>query len=337
MTVSRPGSSWPLVTCMGEALVDFLPIEENGRTVAFRPHPGGSMLNVVVAMARLQGRTALATKVADDYFGRQLRAYAEGEAVDTRWLLPTDAPCTLAFVTFEDGEPSFTFYGDGAADTLLTPEDLPDALFTETAILHVGSIALLRGSTPAAVVGACERARGRAMLSLDPNIRPGLVRHEATYRATLERLLGLVDLVKVSVADLAWLAPGQGVGEVAEELVARGSALVVVTRGGAGVLAVRARATGHEMIELPAFPVEVADTVGAGDAFDGGLLTRLAELGVTNRPALEALTADALCDALRFAAAVAALNCTQPGADPPRRAEVEAFLAQAAGAGAPCA
>lgn len=315
----------PLITCMGEALIDFLPIDEAGRTTGFRIFPAGSLLNVAVACARLGQPVALATRLATDYFGRMLRAYAVAEGVDPRFLIDTDALSTLAFVAHVDGEPVFTFYGEGAADTLLTLEDLPPALFADTAILHFGSISLLRGSTPAATLAAAARLKGSALISLDPNLRPGLVRDEPAYRATLERAVALADVVKISAADLAWLMPGAPPAEAARALLARGPALVVVTRGGAGVLA--ARAAGRPL-ELPAFSVTVADTVGAGDSFNGGMLTRLAELDVTTRPALEALDDGRLAEALRFAAAVAAINCSRPGADPPRRAEVAAFLAR---------
>jgi fructokinase len=100
----------------------------------------------------------------------------------------------------------------------------------------------------------------------------------------------------------------------------------VVTRGGDGVLAAR---PGAALLELPAFRVALADTVGAGDSFNAGLLTRLAELGATTRSGLEQLPDTVLSEALRFAAAVAALNCTRPGADPPTRAEVDRFLRHA--------
>jgi fructokinase len=314
---------------MGEVLIDFLPLEERGRTVGFRMHPGGSLLNVAVACARLGQPVALATTIATDFFGRYLRAYAEGEGIDSRWLIDLPALSTLAFVAHEGGEPVFTFYGEGTADTLLTPEALPDELFSETAILHIGSISLLRGSTPDAVLAAVERLRGRALISLDPNLRPGLVKDEPGYRALLARLVGLVDLVKISAADLGWLMPGIALDEAARSLLALGPALVVVTRGGAGVLAVRAADAGRSLLNLPAFRVAVADTVGAGDSFNGGLLTCLAEAGAVTRGGLEALPDSDLVAALRYAAAVAAINCTRPGADPPRRAEVEAFLAHA--------
>ena len=328
----QPDPRRPLITCMGEILIDFLPVDEGGRTVGFRMHPGGSLLNVAVATARLGGRSALVTKTGTDFFGRYLRAYAEDEGIDTRWLSEMAAPSTLGFVTFAGGEPDFTFYGEGAADTRLTLDDLSDEIAAETAILHVGSISLLRGSTPATVIAACERMRGRALLSLDPNLRPSLILDEPAYRATLETLFGLVDVIKVSAADLAWLAPGRDVADVADDLLDRGPALVAVTLGEHGVLAVRRTVDGVATTNVPGFQVTVADTVGAGDSFDGGLLTQLAELGVTSRSALMSLAQDDLAEILRFAVAVAALNCSRPGADPPRRAEVEAHLAGPVGA-----
>lgn len=326
--VDGPAAAAPLVTCMGEILIDFLPIEESGRTVGFRMHPGGSLFNVAMAIARLGGRSALVSKTGTDFFGRYLRGVAEGERIDLRWLGRIDATSTLGFVTVEDGEPHFTFYGEGTADALVTAADLPDALFEESAILHVGSIALLRGSTPDAVVGACERLHGRALISLDPNLRPGLIRDEAGYRATLDRVVALADLVKVSAVDLGWWMPGRTPLEAAAALLDRGPALVVITRGGVGLVAARQGAADTiGSIELPTFQVPVADTVGAGDSFNGGLLARLAELGATRREAIAALSDADLEAALRFAAAVAAVNCTRPGADPPTRPELETFLA----------
>ena len=328
----QPDPPKPLITCMGEILVDFLPVDEGTRTVGFRMHPGGSLLNVAVAVARLGGRSALVTKTGTDFFGRYLRAYAQAEGIDTRWLSEVAAPSTLGFVTLDGGEPDFTFYGDGAADTRLTVDDLSDEMAAETAILHVGSISLLRGSTPATVIAACERMRGRALLSLDPNLRPSLVLDEPAYRATLETLFGLVDVIKVSAADLAWLAPGRDVGDAAVDLLDRGPALVAVTLGEAGVLAVRRTADGVATTMVPGFRVIVADTVGAGDSLDGGLLAQLAERGVTSRIALMRLAQDDLAEILRFAVAVAALNCSRPGADPPRRMEVDAYLSGPVGA-----
>lgn len=312
-----------LLACLGEILIDFLPIEGGGQTTGFSQHPGGAPFNVAVGLARLDKKVAFAGKVSTDLFGRYLRAYAEGQGIDTHFLLPSDAPTTLAFVTTEGGEPGYAFYGEGAADTTLLPGEVPPGLIEETGILHFGSISLLRGTTPAAVLATVERLDGRALLSFDPNVRPGLVCDESGYRALLTRLFGMSDLVKLSAADLEWLAPGEPVEKAASRLAEKGPSLVVVTLGGRGVLAVR----GAEKWEVPAFDVPVVDTVGAGDAFSAGLLAALADRGVFSREALGNLSNDEVASSLRFASAVSALTCMKAGADPPMRLEVERFLA----------
>jgi fructokinase len=330
----RRGGSVGRITCLGEALIDFLPIEEGGRLVGFRMHPGGSALNVAVAVARLGQPVALAGKLSTDLFGRYLRAYLEREGVHVGWLADVDAPSTLAFVATETGDPTFAFYGERAADSLVRTDDLPEALFAKTAILHVGSISLLRGTTPEAVLAACQRLAGRALLSFDPNLRPALVADEAAYRALLQRLAGLVDILKVSAVDLAWLASGRDLEAAAGELLAQGPALVVVTRGADGVLALRRNRRAPpgqtdgavSTYRLPAHVVDVVDTVGAGDAFTAGLMSWLRQRGVTLRVVLDALSRDELTAALSFAAAAAALNCTRAGANPPGSRAVRAFL-----------
>jgi fructokinase len=314
-----------LITSMGELLIDFLPIQEGDRTVGFRMHPGGSLLNVAVGIARLKSPVAFASKVSTDMFGRFLHEYVEGQHIDTRFLLDAPAQSTLAFVSIIDGEPHYSFYTTQTADTVLTIDELPEAMFDETRILHFGSISLLRGTTPEAVLGTAERLRGRALLSFDPNIRTGLINDEQAYRATLDRALGLADIVKISAVDLQWFAPDQSLEAAAADLLSHGAALVVVTRGGEGVFALRSG--DDQAIRLPSFKVEVVDTVGAGDSFSGGLLSSLGVRNVVSRAALEALSVSVLTDCIRFAAATSAITCTRAGADPPTRVEVEQFLA----------
>ena len=312
-----------LITCMGECLIDFLPLQKGGATAEFRMHAAGSLLNVAVSVRRLGQGVAFAGKVADDYFGRFLRAYMVAEGVDTRFLTRVAGRSTLAFVAMEDGQPSFCFYREGAADTLLTVVDVPEALLVETGILHVGSISLLSGSTPATVLATVERLKGVALLSLDPNVRPDMVEDEQRYRALLQRLFALVDVLKLSDADLAWLMPGVAAEQAVHVLLALGPELVVVTRGAEGAIAAKA---GIGVVRVAGFPVEVVDTVGAGDTFCGALLACLAQCGVMTRGALQGVSSEDLEGMLRFAAGAATINCTRAGANPPSSAEVEQFL-----------
>lgn len=320
-----------LITCLGEGLMDFLPIIEREETVGFRLAPGGSILNVAVGVARLGAPAAFAGKLADDVFGRRIRDHLIAGGVRAEFLVVAPGHTTLAFVTrgSAEAEPAFTFYGEGAADTLLTLDEVPAALYDETAVLHIGSISLLRGATPQTARAVAERLRGQALLSLDPNIRPNLVEDAPRYRATLDDLIAQTDALKLSVADLAWLEPGAEQDDplaVAARFVARGPALVALTLGAAGAVIVTV--SGYALHQ-PAGRVAVVDTVGAGDAFAAGLLCALAERGATTRAGLLALTQAQVAEVLRWATAVAALTCARTGANPPTRDETLAWLSDA--------
>ncbi len=273
-----------LITCMGECLIDFMPQQKGGAMVGFNMYPAGSILNVAVGLRRLGQPTAFACKLGNDFFGRYLRDYIEREDIDTRFLRTVEAQSTLAFVAIENGSPTFCFYGDGAADTLLTMDDVPTTLFTETRILHCGSISLLRGTTPETVLATVERLKGTALISFDPNIRPDLIGDRESYLALFRRLVALTDVLKLSDADLAWLAPGTSSEIAATELLALGPAMVLVTRGEKGVVAASKEAG---LVVVPGFSVEVADTVGCGDTFSAALLAHLTEDGVVSHEMVE--------------------------------------------------
>jgi fructokinase len=165
------------------------------------------------------------------------------------------------------------------------------------------------------------REHGRRFLSLDPNVRPGLIPDRAAYTSRLEGWVSLMDLVKVSRADLAWLYPDRSLAATAADWLAMGPALVAVTMGtdGAAAFAPGRRVDAHGV------SVSVADTVGAGDAFMSGLLGWLHDHGALGRDRVASLDDDALRDALLQGNRVAAITCARVGAEPPTRAELQAF------------
>ena len=151
--------------------------------------------------------------------------------------------------------------------------------------VHTGSIGALLPPGGRKVPGWVESARSTCTVSYDPNVRPALMGSAENARAKVERLVGLSDVVKASDEDLAWLAPGVEPAEVAAAWLELGPGLVVVTRGEQGAIAACRAGT----FEVPPIEVEVADTVGAGDAFMAGLLDglRIADLiGADRREAL---------------------------------------------------
>ncbi len=306
----------------GEALIDMTPVEDQRGNLAFRPRPGGSPMNVAVGLARLEWTTGFLGGISSDPFGQTLRSHMADSGVDLSYVQSRSALSTLAFVhpgSTDTDEPQYTFYGEGAADTQLSADDLPDALPHDVAALHTGSIAMVREPVGGALAELMRREQPRCFISFDPNVRPDLMGDPATYRSRLHRWLAHVDLVKTSQADLAWIDPERTLDETAASWLDLGPQAVVVTLGAEGAIGL----TPEGRVETDGRAVEVVDTVGAGDAFTSGLLARLAELDALRRPDdNRSIRPASLADAIAFAAQVSAITCTRPGADPPRRHEL---------------
>ncbi len=312
----------PKIICMGDALIDF---KETG-PLAFQGFVGGSPLNVAVAAARLGEAVGFASQVSSDQFGSAIRAYLQDNDVGTEFLLESDAASTLAFVGEVDGEAVFDFIATRTADVLYDPQ--PRQVFPETVrLVQFGSISLLQEPAATTLTDTAAAHRERALAVFDPNVRPALIAHKGDYESRLKRQwLPISHLVKVSSQDLRWLYPGRAHAEVAADWLGHGPQALVVTDGGDGVALYR---PAREALKVPAPPVQVVDTVGAGDTFTGALLVALlAEAGPGGDVLPLALADTAWRKVLSQAAAAAALNCTRAGANPPTATELARFMAE---------
>lgn len=302
MTGAAAGPSFLVV---GEALVDVVP----GPDGTPRDLPGGSPANVALTLGRLGRRVRLATTLADDARGRAVRAWLEagGVAVDAR--APRSGRTSSAVVTLDErGAATYDF-------DLTWDLDRVDAGDAE--VLHVGSVATVLPPGDRHVRDLAAGLRDRCLVSFDPNARPVLTPDVDRTREQVEELVALAHVVKVSDEDLGWYHPGADPVEVAARWAGTGPALVVVTRGGDGAVAVR---QGHQPVGVPGVRVEVSDTVGAGDTFSGVLLHALADLGVQGADGAQRirdLSDDDVALAVRTAAAGASVTVSRPGADPP--------------------
>ncbi|MDF2235438.1 carbohydrate kinase [Albimonas sp. CAU 1670] len=302
----------------GEALWDLFAVEGEG--LSFDARVGGSPLNVAVGLARLEQRAGLFTGLSTDRLGERLLGALTAEGVATEFLVRTQRLSTLSLVDVgADGSPRYAFYGEGAADRSITAADLP-SLGAEVWGLHAGSYSLAVEPVGAALLAFFGREKGRRLLTLDPNVRLSIQPDVDLWRERIGRFLPCTDVVKVSDEDLGMLHPGRRPDEVAQEWLAAGPALVVVTRGAQGAVAWGAAGR----VEIPGRPVQVVDTVGAGDTFQAALIAGLAERGAATREAVEALDATQVSGLLDFAVQAAAITCGRRGSDLPRRAELPA-------------
>jgi fructokinase len=310
-----------MILCGGETLIDFIPCEARDGSPAYRPANGGSVHNVALALGRLGVPVGFVGGISTDFFGEALAAGLQANGVSLTHVSRLDRPTTLAFVKLDGREARYAFYDEGAADRHWRLEAMP-AIGPEVKTLQFGGISLIRLPAAEAYAALMLRERGRRLISFDPNIRPSLVRDEADYRRRLAAFLYNSDVIKVSDADLAWIAPGADPAALAAEWLARSARLVLLTRGAEG-----ATAFGRiGRVSRPAVPVDVADTVGAGDAFMAGFLAALHDGAWLDRAAMERLSTENLSKALDFALAVAAVTCSRVGADPPRRSELSSYL-----------
>ncbi len=306
-----------IVHC-GEALIDFIPGGTCDGDAAFVPVPGGSPYNSAIASARLGVPAAFLGTVSTDFFGDQLFDTLEANGVDGSYVNRADLPTTLAFVKKnERGEARYAFFANGAADRSLLPAEVPELSDTVRAI-HVGSISLL-GEPAGDTIERLAVAEGkRRVVSFDPNVRPGLIANEGSYRERFMSIAAATTIIKISDEDLQWFDPHRDLEVAARGLLTDTTRLVVVTRGSDGVTAYGP--FGSVMVD--AVNTNVADTIGAGDSFHAALLSWLHLRDLLSFTGVNRLSAANAEKMLRFAATVAAVTCSRAGADPPRMDEL---------------
>ncbi len=299
------------VLVVGEALIDVVHRADG----SVDEHPGGSLANVALTLGRLGRDARLATWVADDAHGDAIRSWLDESAVV---LAPgsTGAASTSVATAHLDAQGAATYEFD--LEWRVPAGTAPDPA---TLAVHTGSIAAVLEPGASDVRALVDAARATATITYDPNARPALMGDPADARARIEALVALADVVKVSDEDVEWLAPGSDPVTVARGWLALGPAVVVVTFGGEGAVAVTA--SGEQRVAAPR--VSVVDTVGAGDSFMGALIDGLWDvglLGADRRDALRAIDPATLARLLERCVAVAAITVSRAGANPPRRTEL---------------
>ncbi|MGU3645847.1 carbohydrate kinase family protein [Microbacterium sp. C23T] len=300
---------------VGEALVDIVH-RADGRV---EEAPGGSPANTALTLGRLGRCPTLITCLAEDDRGGRVRRWL-GES-DVEVIAVASARTSTAAAHLDaSGAATYDFdlEWDLGADTARLEE-----LASAADVVHVGSVAAVLEPGADHVLALVRSARGRAIVTYDPNIRPSLVDDEDRVRQRVAEVVELADVVKASDEDLRWLHPARDPVEVAREWVARGPRLVVVTLGSDGAIGV----TADGEVTVPAVVTEVVDTVGAGDTFMGVLIDGIVDsdgLRASLATAGGSIPSSAVESLLQRSALAAAITVSRPGADPPRRAELAA-------------
>jgi fructokinase len=291
----------------GEALVDLLIAQDGSVTATL----GGGPFNAARTIARLGSNVAFLGALSRDRFGTLLHDRLSADGVDVALAQFTELPTTLASAELdEDGAASYRFYIADTSAPNLHPLPMPDDL----TILHVGTLGMVLEPMASTLEAILTGLDDEVLVLLDPNCRPRVTADRVGYMARLQRMLRRADVVKVSTDDLEFVSAGDHAGGV-QMLLDAGARVVLHTDG---ARCVNIHASSGEM-EVPVPSVDVADTIGAGDAFGGAFAAWWDQAGLGRRDLDDG---DSLRDAVAAAVEVAAVNCTRIGAQPPRRAEL---------------
>jgi fructokinase len=304
----------PTALVVGEALIDVVRRSDGSGG----EHPGGSPMNVAITLGRLGRRVDLLTWFGRDPRGDEILNHLGASRVN---VLPGSdaAPSTpVAIATVDDA-------GVATYEFDLTWQVSPgwEVETGDPVVVHTGSIAAVLPPGGADVLDLLRAKHETSTVTYDPNLRPALMGSPNDVRPAVEALIATSDVVKVSDEDLAWLFPGEEPATVARDWLLLGPSLVVVTHGGEGAYAIT---KSGETVHVAAPKVQVADTVGAGDSFMGGLIDGLWSAGLLGSPQRQALATvpiETVREILERCVQIAGITVSRAGANPPWSDELE--------------
>ncbi len=252
---------------------------------SFETSVGGSPVNIAIGTSRLGLRSLAFTAVGADEVGRFVRQYLAREGVDTAHIaIKAGRRTGMAVVGVQPPDQfPLLFYRENPADIHLSLDDAQALPLSEARALQLSGTALSRGSAGEATLYLAEQARKLPVTTfLDLDLRPDQWTHALAYGLRMRRLLPLCDvLIGTEEEFFAALAPDPSavmaggtapdkheLESLLEDAARQQPAALIVKRGAAGVSIVQ----GQARADVPGFPVEVLNTVGAGDAFASGLI-----------------------------------------------------------------
>jgi fructokinase len=303
-----------MILVAGESLIDLIVGPGDG----VHASPGGGPFNAARTIARLGQPARFLGRFSADPFGDLLTGKLIEDGVELADPGRVPEPTALAIVALGGrGVPEYWFHVAQTAGFVLDQATVRQALQADVSAVHLGSLGLVVDPMAAELERLVQGLAPEVLLLLDPNWRSQAIPDADAHRARIRRILPRTDILKTSTEDLSFLVPDRHLAEAARILLDEGARCVLVTDGPSSVRAF----TGSDQLAIQVPPVEVVDTVGAGDAFGGAFLAWWAERGLTRENLAHS---PLLLAAITAAARVASATCARAGAEPPWRHELAA-------------
>ena len=275
MTSPSPRDRTYDVLAMGRSSLD-LYAHEIGAAMAdvrtFDAYVGGCPTNVSVGTRRLGLRSVLLTAVGDDQVGDFVLAFLEREGVDTRFITRKEGHRTSAVVLTIQPPDRFplTFYRDNCADREITSDDVARSPIADSRVAFLTGTGLSHEPARSATFHAAERAGAAgATVVVDLDYRPDQWEGVSAFARSIQSLLARAALAVGTEEEVAAASGGRGLSAAIACLLDTAVEALILKRGAAGSTIYR---RDGRPVEVPPFPVDVLNVLGAGDAFASGFL-----------------------------------------------------------------
>jgi 5-dehydro-2-deoxygluconokinase len=263
------------VLAMGRSSID-LYAHEIGRPMpevrSFDAYVGGCPTNVSVGTRRLGLRSVLLTAVGDDQIGDFVTAFLDREGVDTRFIPRKAGRRTSAVVMAIQPPDRFplTFYRDNCADRALTIADVERAPIDGTRLVFLTGTGLSHDPARDATLAAADRARAvGAVVMVDIDYRADQWDSANTFAGYMDALLRSAALAVGTEEEVIAASGAPDADTGAGRLLSTGIEALAIKRGARGATIYRPQ---KPPVDVPSFPVEVLNVLGAGDAFASGFI-----------------------------------------------------------------
>ena len=292
----------PSVVCAGILVADLFvpPLERlpiGGDLVVtedFLVQPGGCAANTAISLAKLGISVSVVGKVGKDIFGDAVERDLQTSGVRIDALRRSSTHGTSKTVILPVIGEDRRYIHTIGANADFTVDDISVPLVMQAQVFALGGYCVLPRLEPQRIATLLNNMREMGIRTMLDVVVPASIDHPTLD--DLRPILPFIDVFMPNIEEAAMLTGETDPAKQAELFLHAGCNIAIITRGRDGALLMST----HETLEAPAFPVEVVDVSGAGDAFVAGFIVGL----------LEQWT---LADSLRFASAIGASACTQLG------------------------
>ena len=310
-----------MIFVAGENLIDSISYKNNKNI--FKTFVGGSTLNTALALGRLKSKIYFFSRISNDFFGEMIISHLRKNNVNLELIQRTNDQTTVAFVSNKK-KPEFIFYSKDTAFKNLNSFKIKKNIYKKIKLSHFSSISLALQPSANTLINLIKflKKNTSSLISIDPNIRPGVIENKKWYLNHFKKFLHYGDIIKMSDEDYNYVSKKKHDSQIYQWIKTYKISIFILTLGENGSILY----TPKFKIKVKAKKVITKDSVGAGDCFIAGIIFYLEKFNNLDLMSLNNISKTNWINCLNFANLVSAKNCSKEGCDPPFIKDMKKFI-----------